>query len=150
MSVGLDEDIEESAPRKIPEDAIEFTPIAETAEVDTKQATKELAYLSSGSPARDLKREAIEKEHDRNQKFRDCFEDIALLALKGLSITLALVGAVWVWHMIMPSQINFFWGGVLHTRWLTEAQLSKVQGFLTGGVLIGSLGKHIERRTAAQ
>ncbi len=121
-------------------------PLSDSTSSPEDKASAEIADLTRGKPIRDLKQEKEEAEHDRDRKFRDMFEGMAILAFKGIFGALAVMGAVWVWHIVMPPKIAFPWG-TWTCRWLSKEDLETIKGLLTGGALVVALGKHIEKRT---
>ena len=100
------------------------------------QSLNELQQLSSGKSPEDLKREALEHEHDRTESFRDLFEWLMRIAICFAFVSVMVFGAVWVWHMLTPNT----W------HWLTDAQVQHIQTLFAGGVLAGLLTDHIRRR----
>jgi hypothetical protein len=83
-----------------------------------------------------LEREAAEQEHDRNQKFRNHFEKIAIGALWILAFGLLAIALIWLYHMVTP----ICW------HWLDIEQLDDLQGILTGGLIVGVLTDHFRKR----
>lgn len=96
--------------------------------------TQEALKLTQGKTARELKKDADQKDHDRSQKFKDHFECIAIIYLWLAAAALALGAGTWVWHMIMP------W------HYLSPDQISKLQTFLTGGIIVGVVSGHLKKR----
>jgi hypothetical protein len=94
----------------------------------------EAQSLSRGLPARDLKRESAEAEHDRDQKFKNHFERLAVWTVYILYVGFLAFSAVWIIHVLTP------WG------WLKPPELDKVQGLLTGGAIAGLLADHVRKR----
>ena len=100
------------------------------------QAFNELEQLSRNATPEELQREAQRNEHDRNQRFRQHFEDIAVCALWLAAIAIAVIGTVWIWHMIASPE----W------RWLTTEDASHLQSIMTAGLLVGVIGNHFKKR----
>lgn len=94
----------------------------------------EALSLSRGVPARDLRREADESDHDRNERFKCHFDRIGIIGLYVLSFAIALAAAFWFWHFVTP------W------RFLTDEQLTHLQSLLTGGVLVSVGTSYVRRR----
>lgn len=95
----------------------------------------EAKQLSRGLAARDLEREAREKDHARSQAFKTCFELMTIITLCVLFLVFMISGIVWSFHLLAPQ-----------FGWLTHDQLDNVQGLLTGGVVAGFLADHVRRR----
>ncbi|MBN9555722.1 MAG: hypothetical protein J0H61_13805 [Alphaproteobacteria bacterium] len=99
-------------------------------------ALLEAQQLSSGRSSEELKKDAEQREHDRNQRFRDHFERLVTLGMNAAFIAIMAMGAVWVWHLITPES----W------QWMTEQQIEHIQGMVTGGVIAVVVGDHFKRR----
>lgn len=138
-------DDEQEKPRLIPPGAAE----AEEAQVDSSAddpAAKEAAQLSRGVDARNLEREAKEKEHDRGEAFKDHFERISIIMLDVLFVAFVLLSAIWILHLILPEKsVGTGWVSNFH-GWLTEGQLDKITGILAGGIIAGLVADHFKRR----
>jgi cation transport ATPase len=101
-----------------------------------EQAIAEEEFLSRNSAPEELKKDAERQEHHRNQRFRHHFEHIAVCTLWLAAIAIASVGAIWLWHMIAPSNL----------RWLTGEDVSHLQSIVTAGLLVGVIGNHFKKR----
>jgi hypothetical protein len=75
-------------------------------------------------------------EHGRNESFRNHFERIAVCGLYGIALVFLVLGLIWFWHLIAPS------GG----RWLSPDDISRLQNFVTGGIIATIAGGHIKKR----
>lgn len=99
-------------------------------------ATAEARQFNSGLSERDVRREALESDHDRSEKFRNHFE-LAIIGMMWVVVTGFLILAlVWAFNIGLPSKY----------RWLDKDQIHDLQGILTGGLLIGLIGDHVKRR----
>lgn len=96
----------------------------------------EAQLLSRGFSAEDIEKQAATAEHRRNERFRDHFENIAILCLWLVALLFLAVGGTWFWHILMPEK----W------HWLTADQVSKLQNLVTGGILTGIAAGHIKKR----
>ncbi len=94
----------------------------------------EALSLSRGLPARDLRREADEADHDRNERFKGHFDTIGIIALYVVAAALLVAGAVWFWHVVTP------W------HFLNSDQLGHLQNLLTGGVLVSFATSYMKKR----
>ena len=101
-----------------------------------EQALREYEQLSRNATPEQLEREAQQAEHDRNQRFRTHFENIAICALWAAAVAITLVSGVWLWHMSAPPK----W------RWLTGEDVSHLQSIMTAGLLVGVIGNHFKKR----
>ena len=99
-------------------------------------ALLEAKQLSSGRSTDELKKDAEQREHYRNQRFRDRFETLVMWGMNAAFVAILAMGAVWVWHLITPEN----W------QWLTEQQIDHIQGMVTGGVIAVVVGDHFKRR----
>ena len=99
-------------------------------------STQEAVQLSSGRTEEDLKREALEKEHNREQTFKDHFENVSVLALYAASIAILFLAASLFLHMVLP----------MTCHWLSENQLHDIKNIVTGGVLAGAVAGHLKKR----
>jgi hypothetical protein len=111
------------------------------------KAPKEALYLAQDKSVEDLKNEARKKEHNRDQKFRDTFESLMLQAFQVMFYFFMLIAAIWIWHQITPVKFMVF-DTVIYCQWLSKNQLDVLQNILTGGIIAGAVGKHIEKRTS--
>lgn len=99
-------------------------------------APNEAVQLGSGRSSAELRREAENNEHGRTEKFRNHFERIVVIGLYGLAGVFLIVSLIWFWHLVMPEQ----------ARWLTPDDISRLQNFVTGGVIATIAGGHVKRR----
>jgi Fe2+ transport system protein B len=99
-------------------------------------ALLEAKQLSSGLSSEELKHDAEEREHNRNQNFRDHFEKLVTWGMNGAFIAIMVMGAVWVWHLVTPTWL----------QWMSEQQLDHIQSMVTGGVIAVVVGEHFKRR----
>lgn len=96
----------------------------------------ETRSLTSAQSSAALARHAEMNDRNRSEKFKDHFERIALVALYLLAVLTGVLGAIWAWHIIMPSSV----------RWLGDVDVSRIQHILTGGALLSLLGDQFRRR----
>jgi hypothetical protein len=108
--------------------------LAEPVTNDPAQA--EAAQLSEGLTKDELEKRAEVAEHGRTERFRDHFERLAIFALWVSAIAIALVGSVWLLHMVLPCRY----------RWLSTEDLSHIQSIVTTGLLVGVIGNHFRKR----
>jgi hypothetical protein len=94
----------------------------------------EALSLGRGLPARDLRREADESEHDRSERFKGHFDRIGICGLYVIASAVIVAAAFWFWHLVTP------WG------FLTPEQLSHLQNLLTGGVLVSVGTSYMKKR----
>jgi hypothetical protein len=113
-------------------------PDAEPAPGAPDEGALEARQLSRGLPVRDLKKEAEEAEHRRNERFRDHFENVAICALWALFASMGVIGAIWICHLVTAQHTP------LH--WLNDEQMQKLQDILTGGLVAGLVADHFKRR----
>lgn len=99
-------------------------------------ATIEAKILGSGRSAAELERLAANGEHQRNERFKDNFEHIAICGLWLAAIVLLALAFTWIWHLLMPDS----W------HWLQPESVAKLQNIVTGGVLAGVATGHLKRR----
>jgi hypothetical protein len=107
---------------------------AQTASVD--QAYAEFEQLSRNVSPEELQREADRLEHHRNQRFKQNFEWIAIIALWLSFAAIAVIGVVWLWHLGAPAKY----------RWLAGEDVSHLQSIITAGLLVGIVGNHFKKR----
>jgi len=94
----------------------------------------EALSLGRGLPARDLRREADESDHDRSERFKAHFDNIGIGALYAISAALLIAGLFWFWHIVTP------W------HFLEADQLAVLQNMLTGGVLVSVGTAYLKKR----
>lgn len=101
-----------------------------------EQAWAEAEFLSRNVSPEELQRDADQREHHRNQRFRHHFELIAICALWVAALAVTSVGGIWLWHMAAPT--NY--------RWLNGEDVSHLQSIMTAGLLVGVIGNHFKKR----
>lgn len=99
-------------------------------------AWKENELLSENLSPDELAQQARHAEHGRSQRFKNHFEWMAIGALWLSALAIALVGGVWILHMILPAKY----------RWLTIEDISHLQSIATAGLLVGVIGNHFKKR----
>lgn len=104
--------------------------------VGPDDAQREAATLSRGKSRKELEEDAFRAEFGRSERFRNQFENLAIFALWGASVSVAVTSFIWLAHMIMPAS----W------RWLTGEDLSHIQSIVTAGLLVGVIGNHFKKR----
>lgn len=100
------------------------------------KAWAEMEFLSRNATPEELQKDAVRREHDRNQRFRHHFELIAIASLWVAAIAITGIGGVWIWHMAAPES----W------RWLKGEDVSHLQSIMTAGLLVGVIGNHFKKR----
>jgi len=107
-------------------------------DTDSK-AEQEAQQLASGKSVKTLSDEAEENEHRRDQRFKDHFELISLIALWLIAGAILVSAGIWLLHMLAPAEPTCW-------RWLTDEQVQSLQNALTGIVLVGVLADHFKKR----
>lgn len=127
-------DITDDGPR------IPGLPLAEQAAANQPasiaNAIKEEEALSKNATPEQLEQDAARQEHQRNQRFKWHFENIAIAALWAAAVAITVIGGIWLWHMAAPSR----W------RWLQNEDVSHLQSIMTAGLLVGVVGNHFRKR----
>lgn len=114
--------------------SVEQAASSEVASVE--QAWAEAEFLSRNVSPEELQRDADQREHHRNQRFRHHFELIAICALWVAALAVTGVGGIWLWHMAAPTSF----------RWLNGEDVSHLQSIMTAGLLVGVIGNHFKKR----
>lgn len=116
-------------------------------------AVQEARQFATGEPANVFKKKAEENEADRTEKFRDHFERVSIWAMYSLFVTMFILGAIWLLHMVLPESCSTrcnLMAGVFQMppicRWLSPEQVVVIQDILTGGLIAGLLAEHIRKR----
>lgn len=99
-------------------------------------ASLEAITLSGGLSRGELEKQALFAEHGRNEKFRNHFENLAIIALWLSAVVIAACGLIWLAHMVLPEK----W------RWLAKDDVSHLQSIVTAGLLVGVIGNHFKKR----
>lgn len=99
-------------------------------------ANLEAIALSGGLSRGELEKLALVAEHGRNEKFRNQFEILAIIALWLSALVIAACGLIWVAHMVLPEGC----------RWLSKDEVSHLQSIVTAGLLVGVIGNHFKKR----
>lgn len=102
----------------------------------TDSGLREAELLGRNLSAEEIRRLAERNEHERNEKFRNHFEIIAIISLWGFFILFAGLILTWFWHYLTPACLH----------WLTTEQLSKVQTLATGGIVATIAAGHMKKR----
>lgn len=97
---------------------------------------KEAKQLASGKESRDLKREATEKDHDRQQKFLDVFENVLISGLIMGAALIALMAIVLVYHLSAP----------LNWRFLDPEDVNRIKDILSGGLFVTLISDQAKKR----
>jgi len=98
--------------------------------------TAESRMFETGQSAEEIKKNAEKAEAARTEHFRDHFEKIIVFGVYAVAVFFALVCLCWTLNIILPDK----W------RWLTDAEISKLQGFVTGGVIASTALGQIKKR----
>lgn len=109
---------------------------ARASDANDDDAIKEAKQLSEGKSAEQIATEAAQNEHERNEKFRNHFEKMAVVGLWIAFVVLVLMVMSWVSHILLPAKCH----------WLTSEQLAKVQNLVTGGVVASLAVGHLRKR----
>ncbi len=96
----------------------------------------EALQLSSGRSEEELKKQALKRDHERAEQFKDHFEEVAIAGLYLMAFGVAAFAVVWTFHTLTPTQ----W------HWLDASQVDRIQNFVTGGVLAGLIADQFRRR----
>lgn len=102
----------------------------------TDQAFAEEQSLTSFRTPEELANIAANDEHDRDRRFKDAFELIAICSLNLGYLAIATLSLVWALHLVLPKD----------GRWLSAEDLTHLQTLLTAGVLVGVVGNHFKKR----
>ena len=95
----------------------------------------EYALFAEAASEDDWKKDAAKREHARTQRFRDHFDLMVVCSMWVLVVGFWILAAAWASNIALGPM-----------AWLKEDQINDLQGILTGGLLLGFLTKHIERR----
>lgn len=95
----------------------------------------EYALFAEAASEGDWKKDAAKQEHHRTQRFRDHFDRMVVGTMWVIVVGFWLLAIIWGINLIAGSH-----------AWLDKDQMYNLQGLLTGGLLLGLLTKHIERR----
>ncbi|AFW00670.1 hypothetical protein BAR24_03605 [Gluconobacter oxydans] len=98
--------------------------------------TAESRMFASGKSADEIKQKAEEAEANRTEKFKDHFENLIVCGVYASAFFFGLVCLCWLLNIIFPDK----W------RWLSAAEISKLQGFVTGGVIASTALGQIKKR----
>jgi hypothetical protein len=79
---------------------------------------------------------AEENEHNRDQRFKEQFEIISLVAMWVLAAGMFIAAAIWFYHLVTP----YSWPR------LCQDQIDDIQSLLTGGLIVGILANHFQKR----
>lgn len=103
---------------------------------DPDTGTAEAKLLSKNLTEEEIRKRSQAREADRTERFRDEFERIALVGLWVLALAILALFLVWFWHLVAPEA----W------RWLSDAEIGRVQSIVLGGVLASFALGHIRKR----
>lgn len=96
----------------------------------------EAQQIFRGADREVLTREAETNEHNRNERFRNHYETVAVFGLYGVFTLFVVVGLTWFWQLLTPDSWHY----------LNAEQVAKLQNIVTGGI-VASLGiDHIKKR----
>lgn len=103
---------------------------------DDVQSREEAKQLGSGLSSDEIQRQAEEAEAGRTERFRDHYENLAIVTLYIVWGALIIIGLAWLYHLIAsPSWPR-----------LPDEQVNQLQNIVTGGVLAGLAGGHLKKR----
>ncbi|GJL90936.1 hypothetical protein [Hyphococcus sp.] len=103
---------------------------------DVESSTAEAQQLTSGKSKKELQKEALQRDHERSENFKDHFEIITVAGLYIMAIGVFSFAAIWAWHTLTPE----CW------HWLNPSQLDNIQNIVTGGVRAGIIADQFRRR----
>lgn len=102
----------------------------------TDTAVKEAKLLGSDFDESEIKSRSARAEYARSENFRDHFERITICGLWVVAAVALLLGSAWFWHVLTP----------LSWHWLSPEQVSKIQNFMTGGIVAAVASGHVKKR----
>ncbi|CAI9119544.1 hypothetical protein [Brytella acorum] len=102
---------------------------------DDETAECETGALSTGKSAAQLKKEARASRHNRNEKLRATFDKLLICGIWFSAGTFTTTTTVWVLNLILPDS----W------RWLTTEEMSKLQWFVTAGIVASTALPRLKR-----
>lgn len=105
-------------------------------ETECDSGAAESRMFETGKSSGEIKKKAEEAEAKRTEQFRDHFEKIIVFGVYSAGAFFALVCLCWTLNIILPDSL----------RWLTDAEISKLQGFVTGGVIASTALGQIKKR----
>jgi len=103
---------------------------------DDDSSSEETDLLGSGLSEDKIAALARQAEHHRNEKFKNHFEKIALVALWMAAILFASLFIVWAWHTLLPIKYH----------WLSTPQMDSIKAILFGGIVSSVAMGHFRRR----
>lgn len=109
-------------------------------------AKLEAVQFASGKSQKELEDAAKQADHGRAQRFLDQFESLSIWAMQALFGIFAVLGGVWMLHLVLPERSPVLPGGILLCRWLTADQVTVIQNILTGGLVAGIVTDHFKKR----
>lgn len=109
-------------------------------------AKLEEVQFASGKSQKELEEAAKQADHGRAQRFLDQFETLSIWAMQARFGIFAVLGGVWMLHLILPERSPVLPGGLLLSRWLTADQVTVIQNILTGGLVAGIVTDHFKKR----
>ncbi len=105
--------------------------------IEDPKDRKEYEALAELEEARiRAKKHRIEKDHERDERFRDAANTSLIWAFRGIVAAISVMGLIWFYHLVSP----------LYWQWLSERQVVKLQNLLTGGIITSILVKYFESR----
>lgn len=104
-------------------------------QIDDK-ATNEGKIFEAGLTETQVKKLQTRDKYTSNKNFRSNFDKLMIIGIWATAILFLIVCIVWVLNLILPDQC----------RWLTTDEMSKLQGFVTGGVIATTAIGQIKKR----
>lgn len=99
-------------------------------------ALKEAKLLGSDFDEKEIKSRQAAAEYKRNENFKNHFERITICGLWLVAAVALVLGTAWFWHVLSPES----W------HWLSVDQVSKIQNFMTGGIVAAVASGHVKKR----
>jgi len=109
--------------------------VGDTVDYD-ELSSEENDLLGSGFSEDKIAALARKAEHHRNEKFKNHFEKIALVALWMASSLFASLFLSWAWHTLLPIKYH----------WLNTTQMDSIKAILFGGIVSSVAMGHFRRR----
>ena len=101
-----------------------------------EQAAAEAAQFASGKTEAALAKEAREREHGRDQRFKDHFERIAIWGMYSVAVGIFIASGIWLFHTLAPAR----W------CWLSAEEIQSLQNGIGGIIVISVLADHFKKR----
>ncbi|MBV1823337.1 hypothetical protein [Komagataeibacter oboediens] len=100
------------------------------------RATNEGKIFEAGYTEAQVRKFQARDNYRSKKNFRSNFDKLMIIGIWATAILFLIVCVVWVLNLIFPDN----W------RWLTTDEMSKLQGFVTGGVIATTAVGQIKKR----